>query len=116
MSNFSQPLGDAIKRARIRQRLTQNEVAESINIDSRTILNIENYKGNPKMEILFPLIRKLRIDPQEIFYPELIDTTPAHSQIKLLIENCSEQEAEMLIPILESILTVLRNRNSTPIK
>lgn len=41
-----------------------------IDIDARTVLNIENYKGNPKMEVLFPLIRALKIDPNLIFYPE----------------------------------------------
>ena len=49
MSDFSHPLGDAVKRARERQGLTQGEVAEAIEKDTRTILNIENYKGNPKM-------------------------------------------------------------------
>lgn len=43
---FIRPLGDAVKRARSELGLTQNEVAERIGVDVRTILNIENYKGN----------------------------------------------------------------------
>ena len=51
--------------------LTQDSVAERVAIDLCKIINIENYNGNSKMEVLFPLIRALHIDPWEIFYPEL---------------------------------------------
>lgn len=51
--------------------LTQGEVADVIHIDNRTVLNIENYRGNPKLKILYPLIRLLQIDPSEIFYLEM---------------------------------------------
>ena len=57
MHDYSHPLGDAVKRARGRLDLTQSEVADLADIDVRTVLNIENYKGNPKMEVLYPLIR-----------------------------------------------------------
>ena len=67
MPEYSRPLGDTIKRARGKLGLTQNEVADAADIDVRTVLNIENYKGNPKMEILYPLVRVLKIDAREIF-------------------------------------------------
>ena len=46
MPEFSRPLGDSVKQARGRLRLTQNELADAIDVDSRTILNIENYKDS----------------------------------------------------------------------
>lgn len=51
MSNFAQPLGNVIKQAREKQELTQAQLASMINIDARTVLNIENYKGNPKWKL-----------------------------------------------------------------
>ena len=60
MKEFSRPLGDAVKRARGEQDLTQGQVAGMIGRDTRTVMNIENYKGNPKMEVLYPLIRSLQ--------------------------------------------------------
>ena len=94
MSDFTHPLGDTVKRAREKQELTQAQVADSIDIDMRTVLNIENYKGNPKMEILFPLIRVLRNDPNEIFNPERQHETSDTKNLRFLIESCSEQEAK----------------------
>ena len=99
MPEYSRPLGDAVKRARGKLGLTQNEVADAADVDVRTVLNIENYKGNPKMEVLFPLVRALKIDAREIFYPEIRRESPAIRQLRLLIEECSEEEAEAIIPV-----------------
>ena len=116
MLDYAHTLGDAIKRARGKLGLTQSEVADAANIDVRTVLNIENYKVNPKMEVLYPLIRVLKIDAKEIFYPEMQRETPALRQLRLLIEDCTEDEAASIIPIFNSVLSVLRDRNATQIK
>lgn len=108
MHEFSRHLGDTVKRARGKLDMTQSEVASYANIDVRTVLNIENYKGNPKMEVLYPLVRQLNIDPNELFYPELQRNSPALNQLRLLVEQCNEDEAETLIPILKSVLCALR--------
>ena len=112
MQSYSRPLGDAVKRARAELGFTQNQVAEAADIDVRTVLNIENYKGNPKMEVLFPLVRVLKMDSREIFYPEIRRESPA---IRFLIEECSEEEAEALAPAIESILSVLRSKTAATV-
>ena len=104
MQSYSRPLGDAVKRARAELGFTQNQVAEAADIDVRTVLNIENYKGNPKMEVLFPLVRVLKMDSREIFYPEMRRESPAIRRLRFLIEECSEEEAEALAPAIESSL------------
>lgn len=116
MPEYSHPLGDAVKRARGKLGLTQNQVADAADIDVRTVLNIENYKGNPKMEVLFPLVCVLKIDAREIFNPEIRRESPALRQLRLLIEECSEEEAAVIIPVFQSVLNALRNQNATPIE
>ena len=116
MQSFSRPVGDAVKRARGEQNLTQRQVAERIDVDVRTILNIENYKGNPKMQVLYPLLRTLKIDAREIFNPEMERESPAIRQLRFLVEECSEIEAEALLPVVEDLLKLLRARNVTKIE
>lgn len=113
MSEYTHTLGDVVKRARGKSGLTQSEIADAANIDVRTVLNIENYKGNPKMEVLYPLVRVLKIDAREIFNPEMQRESPALRQLRLLVEDCNEEEAAAIIPIFNSILSVLRERNAT---
>lgn len=116
MFDFSCPLGNTVKEARNQHGYTQNEVAEMIGVDCRTILNIENFKGNPKMEVLYPLVRTLRIDPNNIFYPEMEQDHPTLTKLMLLISTCSEEEIETLIPVCESVLNVIHSKNATQIK
>lgn len=116
MFDFSYPLGNTVKEARNQHGYTQNEVAEMIGVDCRTILNIENFKGNPKMEVLYPLVRALHINPNDIFYPEIEQNHPTLTKLMLLIGACSDQEIETLIPVCESVLTVIRSKNATEIK
>ncbi len=111
MQEFSRPLGDVVKRARGELDLTQAQVASRIDKDTRTIMNIENYKGNPKMEVLYPLVRALKIDPREIFHPEMQRESPAIRRLRYLIEDCTEQEAATLIPVIDSVLSALRASN-----
>lgn len=116
MPDYSNAPGDAVQRARMKLDLTQSEVAESIDVDVRTVLNIENSKGNPKMEVLYPLVRVLKIDAKEIFYPEMQRESPSISQLRLLIEDCSEEEAATMIPVLKSVLAALRDKNAITIE
>ena len=115
MPDYSKTLGDVVKRTRKDLDLTQNEVADSIDVDVRTVINIENYKGNPKLEVLYPLIRSLKIDAREIFYPEMQRESPALRQLRLLVEDCSEEEAATIIPVLKSVISALRDKDATPI-
>ena len=95
MPQYTRPLGDAVKRARGELGVTQRQVAEAADVDVRTVLNIENYKGNPKLEVLYPLIRSLKIDSREVFYPELLRDSPGLRRLRFLVEGCSEEEAAL---------------------
>lgn len=116
MFEYSRSLGDAVKRARGELGLTQREVADLADIDVRTVLNIENYKGNPKLVVLYPLIRALKIDAREVFQPETQRNSPALRRLRFLIEDCSEEEARALIPVIEAFLNALHSENGVQIK
>ncbi len=115
MQDYAYALGDVVKRARGKSGLTQREVANKIDKDVRTVLNIENYKGNPKLEVLYPLIRVLNIDAREIFYPNMLRESPELRQLRLLVDDCNEEEAAAMVPIVQSILAALRKNNAEQI-
>lgn len=53
MQDYVHNLGDAVKCARGRLGLSQRRLAEIAGIDSRTVLDIENYRGNASLEMLW---------------------------------------------------------------
>lgn len=91
--------------------LTQSEVAEKVDADVRTILNIENHKGNPKWEVLHPLIRTLKIDATTLFYPELNKERDDLTRFYLLLGQCTGAEVQTLYSICETVLATLRNNS-----
>lgn len=62
------------------------------------------------------LLGVLKIDAREIFNPEMQRETPAIRQLRFLIEECSEQEAKALIPIIEAVFSVLRSKDASKIE
>ena len=60
-------LGKVVRVARKRKRITQDYLAEKVGVQPRTILEIENGRGNPRFENLFVMVRLLDIAPNDIF-------------------------------------------------
>ena len=116
MQEYVHVLGDAVKQARLDLQLTQFEVAETIHADERTIANIEHYKGNPKMEMLWPLLRALGIDANTVFYPEKARDTSAAHQLQLFVSQCTEEELVLLLPICESVISSYRSTQGKKIR
>ncbi len=112
MHVFSRPLSESVKKARIKMNLTQEQVGALADTNTRTISSIENGKSNTRMNILYPLIRALRIDPNEIFYPETCVASSVKHQLRVLIDDCSEQEANVLLSTSEAILDAMRSKDS----
>lgn len=108
MHNIKKILGNTVREYRTDMGLSQEKLAEILNLDQRTILNIEAGRGNPKFEVLYPLITYLKIPTDRIFYPNSGKPTPELQKLLSMLNNCTEQEASSLIPLVRYILELLR--------
>ena len=106
-------LGKAVKDARTRLGLTQLILAENIGKSERTVIKIEGGESNLKLDALYPLIRVLKIDPREVFYPEMEREDPTIQRLRLMIEDCNAEEANVLISVIDSVLTALRSKEQS---
>lgn len=112
MHVFSHPLAESVKKARSRMDLTQEQVAALAETNTRTISSIENEKSNTRMNILFPLVRALRIDPREFYYPEMGMESSVKHQLRVLIDDCSDEEAAILLSTSEAMLNAMRKKDA----
>ena len=111
MQDIKQNLANAVREARTELGLSQEKLAEILNLDQRTILNIEAGRGNPKFEKLYPLITYLKIPADKIFYPDSNDQKPNLQKLLTLINDCTEQEANDLLPMVRYLLELLRKQD-----
>lgn len=68
-------LGKRLQEIRKSKKLTQEQVAELIDIETVSLSNIENGKYFPSAENLDKLLNVLKINPSEIFYCEYNKST-----------------------------------------
>lgn len=116
MLKYSQRLANTVKKARSELALTQEEVAEKCDTDVRTIINMEMGRGNPKLNTLFKIVRALKIDARELFDDDPQSDSPSIRRVCLLINECSDDEAATLLPVIEAVLTALRSSSGIKIE
>ena len=114
MNDFTKPLSNAIKQARKLHGLTQEQAAELAGIDTMNITKMESVSrnDNPELSTLYPVIRALSIDSQDIFYPEIKQDNPKIRHLQQLVSDCSEEEADALIPIIRELKLFLRSNGN----
>ena len=109
---LDQKLAQRVRNIRKRRSISQEKLAEILNLDQRTILNIEAGRGNPKFEKLYPLITYLKIPADKIFYPDSNDQKPNLQKLLTLLNDCTEQEANDLLPMVRYLLELLRKQDN----
>ena len=99
MHDYVKNLANVVRAAREEAHLSQVALAEQIGCDERTILNIENDRGNPKFEVLCQIIAYLHIPADQIFSPRR-----SHGRVEkkllLMLQECNEQEAAEILPAI----------------
>lgn len=113
MHDIKQILANAVREARTELGLSQEKLAEILNLDQRTILNIEAGRGNPKYDKLYPILTYLKIPADKIFYPGSTNQSPSAQKLLTLISDCTDQEADDLLPAVRYLLGVLRRQDNS---
>lgn len=113
MHDYVKTLGTVIRKAREEQGLSQAALAEKLGIDVRTIINIENFRGNPKFEVLFPLVTTLRIPADRLFYPVSGTSGDYKQQLLWELQNLSDLEARSLLPVISQLIKLIQNNSES---
>ena len=97
-------LGDILKDARLKQKLTRDQLSEKVHITTRYLMSIENESKKPSYNVLFNLIRELGISADKIFYPEDTTSKMEREQLFLLLSRCDKYELNVAISTVKALL------------
>ena len=81
-------LGKVVRVARKRKRITQDYLAEKVGVQPRTILEIENGRGNPRFENLFQELSSFSEEEQRM---AAAAARAVLQQIRYEKEHCKEE-------------------------
>ena len=98
MHDIKQILAIAVREARTELGLSQEKLVEA-------------GRGNPKYDKLYPLITYLKIPADKIFYPANANQQPNLQKLLTLLNDCTEQEAADLLPMVRYLLDLLHKQD-----
>lgn len=104
-------LGDVVWATRKSRHLSQEALAERIGVCKRTIIDIESNTGNPKFEILYPLVRELDLPLFQLFYPEVEENLKLKNILMQELNCCSDYEIKVILSVVKSLRYTLRNES-----
>lgn len=96
-------IGLAIKKAREREGLTQEQLAYIVDRDTRTIMYHENDGQHPSLNVFYQLTTMFGISVDQFFYPETSADESAKKRINILLNSLSESELRLVEGIIRTI-------------
>lgn len=97
-------LGEAVRTERLRRNLSQNSLAEQANLSLRTVSDIENCIGNPRLETLVALATYLNISIDAIIKEQNPEEDSTIQQIMAELSSCSEEQKRIALSTLRGLL------------
>ena len=97
-------LGSAIKRARVEKKLTQEKLAEMIDITSAHLKQLESNRRNPSVDVLYKLVRALDFSIDSLFSNSDDDVQELIHRINLCLERCNVHELQVAYATIEAML------------
>ena len=92
-------IGLRLKKARMEQKLTYDELAEKSGVSTRYIKEIENRGNIPSLEIFTKLISA---DP--FFFPNMLVENLDYKRLQLYLTQCTEDQITTILAIVEAYL------------
>ena len=96
-------LGFCLKKARLDQKLTYDELSEKSGVSSRYIKEIENHGNVPSLEKLGQLIRALHISADPFFYPAAPTDNLDYQRLLVYLSECTDDQNSRKISIFSGL-------------
>jgi transcriptional regulator with XRE-family HTH domain len=102
--DIKEMIGARIKEIRAKNGLTQEAVAERMDISPKYLSSIERGKENPTLNTLIKLSESLEVNLGEMFsFVELEDPAKRKSQIKSLLSKADDAQLKIILKIVSAV-------------
>lgn len=105
MLNYDK-LGERIRELRLYEKMTQECLAECVNVTSKHISNIENGASKVSMETLINIANSLNTTMDFLLQDSLDSEKSYEKEISNLLKGCSKEKKKRLIEYLRSAMKI----------
>ena len=103
MEENTEDIGFIIRSARWDRQLTQEKLAELIEVSAGFVGQIERNEAYPSLHILLKLVRVLKLDSNVIFYPYLQKQETKSVEFGIRFQHLNKEHQELVITLLEKL-------------
>ena len=104
MADLKKKLGARIQEIRKSKKMTQEKLAELINLETPNLSNIERGKKFMTADTLEKIIRVLNVKEKELFdFEHIMPSDELKAQIHSKIDTLSQKELEYIFKTIENI-------------
>ena len=96
-------LGRVIKNARVKNNLSQEQLAELLGVSPSHIKHMESGLRKPSVEILFQLAQILHFSLDALIQPEMLGMDERTQDIRTLLTDCSPQQLELISDLIRAV-------------
>ena len=98
-------LGNAIRHARMEQKLSQEALSEMVGITPTHLKHIESEHRKPSVEVLFRLVQILHLSLDSLFLePKTEEKKRLSGAIDLMLNQCDEKQLKIVAALLDAML------------
>ena len=98
-------LGDTIRRARMDNKMTQEQLAEAINISPTHMKHIESEHRKPSVEVLFLLADVLNFSMDAMLMEKQSDEHAKRvNEMNLMMNKCTDVELDVFLAALREMM------------
>ena len=105
-------MGFRLKKARLDQKLTYNELSEKSGVSSRYIKEIEDHGNVPSLEKLSQLIRTLHISADPFFYPAAPTDNLDYQRLLVYLSECTNDQITTILALVEAYLRTYKTHKT----
>ena len=102
-----------VRSERKRQHLTQRKLAERLNMNARTIIDLETCQSNPKFETGALVAKELNISVDAAIFPDMVNQTVSKTVVDFFAGK-SEAEIEKIYCTLQTGGSISKRRITRP--
>jgi transcriptional regulator with XRE-family HTH domain len=89
-------LGNAIRNARMEKKLTQEKLAELVNISPVHVKQIEAGTRMPSVEVLYKISVTLNLSVDDVFFPEEPSAKEMLGKIERVLRICTQHDLRVV--------------------
>ena len=103
---LSRNFSNVIRETRQLFGMTQAELAKLSGLHRSTIVKVEDplQSGTTRLSTMYAIITALKINPNRIIYPEMVELNSPKQILMDYVALCSEEELKFIEPLIEAFV------------